>query len=125
MGGLIGEFHLVGAGALSDTLTYFTQVTITQDGNSPISGDIETAYLLWNDIVGPDHAVNLWLGRLFAPQLTSFGMHSDYLSDGRLPGSPSSASTTIARSRSGSAGTTSTPTASSSMALSSTASITR
>src|SRR5208282_839705 len=70
----------------SDTLTYFTQLTITQQGNSSIQGDLETAYLLWNDIVGPDHAVNLWIGRLFAPQLTSFGMHSDYLSDQRLPG---------------------------------------
>ncbi len=85
-GGLVGEFHLFGAGALSDTLTYFTQVTIAQDGNNPISGDIETAYLLWNDIVGPKHAINLWLGRLFAPQLTSFGLHSDYLTDSRLPG---------------------------------------
>jgi hypothetical protein len=84
--GIIGEVHLFGAGALSDTLTYFTQLTITQQGNNSIQGDVETAYLLWNDIVGPDHAVNLWLGRLFAPQLTSFGMHSDYLADSRLPG---------------------------------------
>ena len=84
--GLVGELHLFGAGALSDTLTYFTQLTVTQQGNNSIQGDLETAYLLWNDIIGPDHAVNLWLGRLFAPQLTSFGMHSDYLSDQRLPG---------------------------------------
>ena len=84
--GLLGEFHLFGAGALSDTLTYFTQLTITQQGNQSIQGDIETAYLLWNDVVGPDHAVNFWIGRLFAPQLTSFGMHSDYMNDSRLPG---------------------------------------
>jgi hypothetical protein len=84
--GIEGEFHLFGAGALSDTLTYFTQLTITQDGNNPISGDIETAYLLWNDVVGPSHALNLWIGRLFSPQLTSFGLHSDYLVDTRLPG---------------------------------------
>ena len=52
---------------------------------APTTGrfDIETAYLLWNDIVGPRHAFNLWVGRLFAPQLTSFGLHSDYLSDTR------------------------------------------
>jgi hypothetical protein len=81
-GGLVGEIHLFGAGALSDTLTYFTQVTMVTDGTL----DVETAYLLWNDIVGPDHAVNLWIGRLFAPQITSFGMHSDYLADTRLPG---------------------------------------
>jgi hypothetical protein len=80
--GIVGEFHLFGAGALSDTLTYMTQVTMVTGGTL----DIETAYLLWNDIVGPDHALNLWIGRLFAPQITSFGLHSDYLSDTRLPG---------------------------------------
>jgi hypothetical protein len=80
-GGLVGEFHLFGAGSLSDTLTYFTQLTIGTDSTI----DVETAYLLWNDIIGPDHAVNLWVGRLFAPQLTSFGLHSDYLADTRMP----------------------------------------
>lgn len=75
--GLEAEFHLFGAGAFNDSLTYFTQLTFADSG----SFDIETAYLLWNDIVGPSHAVNLWVGRLFAPQLTSFGLHSDYLSD--------------------------------------------
>ena len=84
-GGLEGEFHLYGAGSFSDTLTYMAQVTITQQGDNSIEGDIETAYLLWNDIVGPRHAVNLWIGRLFAPQLTSFGLHSDYLVDTRFP----------------------------------------
>jgi len=85
-GGIIGEFHLYGAGALSDTLTYMTQVTLTQTGDNGIQGDIETAYLLWNDIIGPDHAVNLWLGRLWNPQLTSFGLNSSYLGDTRMPG---------------------------------------
>jgi hypothetical protein len=80
-GGILGEFHLFAAGSFSDTLTYFTQVTIATD--NPI--DIETGYLLWNDIIGPAHAVNLWVGRLFAPQLSSFGLHSDYLQDTRGP----------------------------------------
>jgi hypothetical protein len=84
--GLVGEIHLFGAGALSDTVTYMAQLTLTQAGDAPIQGDLETAYLLWNDIVGPSHAVNLWIGRLFAPQLTSFGLHSDYLTDTRMPG---------------------------------------
>jgi hypothetical protein len=82
-GGLVGEVHLFGAGAFSDTVTYFTQLTVSTDTTAPI--DIETAYLLWNDVVGPTHAVNLWVGRLFAPQLTSFGLHSDYLTDTRMP----------------------------------------
>jgi hypothetical protein len=79
--GIGAEFHLFGAGAFNDTLTYFTQLTFSDAG----SFDIETAYLLWNDIVGPRHAVNMWVGRLFAPQLTSFGLHSDYLSDAGQP----------------------------------------
>lgn len=78
--GIFGEAHLFGAGAFSDTLTYFTQLTLTDGGI-----DLETGYLLWNDIVGPDHLVNLWIGRLFAPQLTSYGLHSSYLSDSYMP----------------------------------------
>jgi hypothetical protein len=80
-GGLVGEVHLFGAGAFSDTVTYFTQLTFGDDSTI----DIETAYVLWNDVVGPAHAVNLWVGRLFAPQLSSFGLHSSYLADSRAP----------------------------------------
>ncbi len=75
--GIEAEVHLFGAGAFTDTLTYMTQLTFADSG----SFDIETAYLLWNDVVGPRHWLNLWVGRLWAPQLTSFGLHSDYLSD--------------------------------------------
>lgn len=78
--GLLGEAHIFGAGAFSDTLTYMTQLTFAPDGV-----DVETGYLLWNDIVGPSHLVNLWIGRLFAPQLTSYGLHSAYLSDSYMP----------------------------------------
>jgi hypothetical protein len=85
-GGIIGEFHLFAAGAFNDTLTYMAQVTMESDfGTPPGSFDIETAYLLWNDIVGPRHLVNVWIGRLWAPQLTSFGLHSDYLNDTVMP----------------------------------------
>ncbi len=80
--GIEAEFHLFGAGAFSDTMTYMTQLTLADSG----SFDIETAYLLWNDIVGPSHWVNLWVGRLWAPQLTSYGLHSDYLADTVMPG---------------------------------------
>ncbi len=79
--GVEAEFHLFGAGAFNDTLTYMTQLTLADDGTF----DIETAYLLWNDIVGPRHLLNLWVGRLFAPQLTSFGLHSSYLNDTVMP----------------------------------------
>ena len=79
-GGILGEFHLFAAGAFNDNLTYFSQLTVATDGL-----DIETGYLLWNDIIGPRHLVNLWIGRLMAPQLTSFALHSSYLSDSMIP----------------------------------------
>jgi hypothetical protein len=80
-GGILGEFHLFAAGAFNDNLTYFAQLTIpTNDAL-----DVETGYILWNDIVGPRHLVNLWVGRLMAPQLTSFALHSSYLSDSVAP----------------------------------------
>jgi hypothetical protein len=79
--GIQAELHVFGAGAFNDSLTYFTQLTIAESG----SLDLETGYLLWNDVVGPGHLVNVWVGRLFAPQLSSFGLHSDYLADAVQP----------------------------------------
>jgi hypothetical protein len=85
--GIDAELHLFAAGAFNDSLTYMTQLTLESDFGSPPSAfDIESAYLLWNDIAGPRHMLNLWVGRLWAPQLTSFGLHSDYLSDTVMPG---------------------------------------
>ena len=84
--GIEAEMHVFVAGAFSDNLTYMTQLTLESDFGSPAGAfDIETAYLLWNDIVGPRHMLNLWVGRLWAPQLTSFGLHSSYLSDTVMP----------------------------------------
>ena len=86
-GGIESEMHIFAAGSFNDSLTYMTQLTLESDfGSPPATFDIESAYLLWNDIVGPRHMVNLWVGRLWAPQLTSFGLHSDYLSDTVMPG---------------------------------------
>jgi hypothetical protein len=79
--GIEAELHLFGAGSFTDTLTYMTQLTLADSG----AFDIETGYLLWNDIVGPRHLLNLWVGRLFAPQLTSFALHSSYLNDSVMP----------------------------------------
>src|SRR5450755_2761180 len=79
--GLSAEFHLFGAGSFDDKVTYFSQLTIPDDGTI----EIETAYVLWNDVVGPRHALNLWLGRLMSPQINSFGLHSSYLGDSFLP----------------------------------------
>jgi hypothetical protein len=79
--GLSGEFHLFGAGAFDDKVTYFAQLTIPDDGTI----EIETAYVLWNDVAGPGHVFNLWLGRLMSPQINSFGLHSSYIGDAFLP----------------------------------------
>jgi hypothetical protein len=84
--GIEAELHLFVAGAFNDTLTYMTQLTLESDfGSPPGSFDIESAYLLWNDVVGPRHAFNVWVGRLWAPQLTSFGLHTSYLNDTVMP----------------------------------------
>lgn len=81
--GAVSEFHLFGAGSINDNLTYFTQLTVADGGI-----DIETAYMLWSDIAGPAHMLNLWVGRLMAPSLNSWGMHSSYLSDTFAPATP-------------------------------------
>ncbi len=78
--GIVEEAHLFAAGAFNDKLTYFTQLTFASDGL-----DLETGYVLWSDIVGPRHLVNLWAGRMMAPQLTSWALHSSYLSDSYMP----------------------------------------
>jgi hypothetical protein len=78
---ILSEMHLFGAGAFDDRVTYFTQLTFASDGV-----DLETAYLLWNDVLGADvHALNLWVGRLMSTSLTSFGGHGSYLSDTATP----------------------------------------
>ncbi len=78
--GVTTEFHLFGAGAFSDSLTYFAQLTLSSEGV-----DLETGYLLLNDIVGPRHMFNVWVGRLMNPSLTSFGLHSSYMGDVGTP----------------------------------------
>ena len=72
--------QLFGAGSFNDSLTYFTQATFNKDGF-----DFETGYLLWNDVAGPNHLLNIWVGRLMSPSLTSWGVHSSYLADTNLP----------------------------------------
>jgi hypothetical protein len=80
-GGVVGEAHIFAGGAFNDNLTYFAQLTLSNDEGV----DLETGYLLWNDIFGPRHMFNLWIGRLMAPQLTSFALHSSYLADSMMP----------------------------------------
>lgn len=79
--GIVREAHIFAAGSFNDNFTYFGQLTVGSNG----AVDIETAYVLWNDVVGPPHVINVWLGRLMSPQLNSFGLHSSYVGDLLMP----------------------------------------
>jgi hypothetical protein len=79
--GVLAEAHIFAGGAFNDNLTYFAQLTLSDEEGV----DLETGYILWNDIFGPRHMVNLWLGRLMAPQLTSYALHSSYMADSMIP----------------------------------------
>jgi hypothetical protein len=78
---LIGEAHLWAGGTISEHIAYFGEVTFSSDGTI----DLEHAELHFDDLLGPKHLVNFYVGRGF-PTLTSFGPHSSYLADTRLPG---------------------------------------
>jgi hypothetical protein len=72
---LIEEGHLWAGGSFDDTITYFSEITASADGI-----EIERAVVSFNDLVGPAHAVNLWVGK-GSGTLNSFGPHSTYLGD--------------------------------------------
>src|SRR5512135_1163929 len=80
---LVAEGHLWLGAALSDTVTTWGELTLGDDG----SLSLEHAQLLFNDLVGPPHAVNLVVGKGF-PTLSSFGPHSSYAADAQIPSLP-------------------------------------
>jgi hypothetical protein len=75
---LAGEAHLWAGAALDDTVTLWAEMTFA-DG----AAEVEHAQILFNDLAGPQHALNLVVGKGF-PTLTSFGPHSTYLGDSRM-----------------------------------------
>lgn len=75
---LVGEGHLWAGAALDDKITLWAEITLSSEGV-----DVEHAQMLFNDLAGPQHAVNLVVGKGF-PTLTSFGPHSTYLGDARI-----------------------------------------
>jgi hypothetical protein len=79
---LVAEGHLWTGAALDDTLTLWGELTLSSEGV-----DVEHAQVLFNDLVGPKHSVNLVVGKGF-PTLTSFGPHSSYLADLAIPNAP-------------------------------------
>jgi hypothetical protein len=77
---LAGEGHLWAGASLDDTITTWAELTFGSDGTV----DVEHAQLLFNDLLGPAHAVNLIVGHGF-PNVTQYGPHSSYLGDQLLP----------------------------------------
>ena len=71
---LVAEGHIWAGAALDDKITLWAELTFSG------SADVEHAQVLFNDLFGPKHALNLTVGRGF-PTLTSFGPHSSYLGD--------------------------------------------
>ncbi len=80
---LVSEGHLWLGGAVDDTITYWGEATFANDGTV----SLEHFQVLFGDLVGPKHAVNVIVGRGF-PNLTPFGPHSSYIADQMLPNAP-------------------------------------
>jgi len=76
---LVEEGHLWAGGSFDDSITYFSELTAAADGFS-----VERALVSFNDLIGPDHAFNVWVGKA-SSTLNSFGPHSSYLADSGIP----------------------------------------
>ena len=74
---LVGEAHLFAGGSFTERLTYFAQLTFHSDGTV----EIEDAHIHFNDLLRRKHEINVWVGKGGPGTLTSFGLHSSYLSD--------------------------------------------
>jgi hypothetical protein len=79
---LAPEAHLWAGASVDDNITVWAELTFADGG-----ADIEHAQLLFNNLIGPKHAVNLIVGHGF-PNVTQFGPHSSYLADAMLPTMP-------------------------------------
>jgi len=79
---LVEEAHVWAGGAISDTITVWGEATFTKDG-----ANLERAEVLFNDLFGPKHTLNLVVGR-GVPTITAFGPHSSYLSDSHVVNVP-------------------------------------
>jgi hypothetical protein len=82
---LVAEGHLWAGAALDDTITLWAELTIAGGG-----AEVEHAQVLFNDLLGPKHLVNLVVGKGF-PTLSSFGAHSSYIADQGMANAPVSA----------------------------------
>ncbi len=76
------EVHLWFGGSFTDTITGWGEVTFNTAGQVTV----EHAQLLFNDLFGK-HIFNLVVG-LGLPTISSFGPHSSFIADQRIPNSP-------------------------------------
>ncbi|HET9553353.1 MAG TPA: hypothetical protein VFP50_10325 [Anaeromyxobacteraceae bacterium] len=79
---LVGEAHLWAGAALDDSTTLWGELTFADGG-----AEVEHAQILFNDLLGPKHALNVIVGHGF-PNVTQYGPHSSYLADVLLPTVP-------------------------------------
>ena len=80
---LVAEGHIWGGAALDDNITLWAELTFGSDG----SLDVEHAQVLFNDLIGPKHYLNLIVGHGF-PNVTPFGPHSSYIADIMVTNAP-------------------------------------
>jgi len=72
---IVAEGHLWAGAALDDKITLWGELTFSSGGV-----DIEHAQILFNDLPGPKHLLNLVIGKGF-PTISSFAPHSSYIAD--------------------------------------------
>jgi hypothetical protein len=78
--GILNSLRIYAGGSFSDKMTYYAKIVFKDSGT-----DIQAGEIMWNDLVGPRHAINVWIGRLSGPQLTSFGPRSVLFTQTMLP----------------------------------------
>ncbi len=79
---LVAEGHMWAGASLDDHITLWAELTFADGG-----AEVEHAQVLFNDIIGPKHTINLIVGHGF-PNITPFGPHSSYLADSMVTNAP-------------------------------------
>ena len=78
--GIVRSVSLVGAGSFSEHMTYYVKASIT-----PTGAKLAAATINWLDVLGPRNVLNLSLGRLAAPHLTSYSVGNSYVAYQFMP----------------------------------------
>ena len=78
--GIVRSVSLIGAGTFSERMSYYVKASVT-----PTGAKLGAAYLNWRDLLGPRNLLNLSIGRLAAPQLTSYSAGESYVNHQFMP----------------------------------------